>query len=88
MCHSSLESSHNDEPNGGKTIFPRSLDAKILSEMSKIGLLYFYNTASFDISFNISASSDDFTTIRLDVMRQFQRAIAHLSTIIGCQNIK
>src|SRR3954466_4426734 len=42
MCHSSLESSHNGASNGGKIILPRSLDAEILSETSKIGILYFY----------------------------------------------
>ena len=41
MCHSSLESSHNGESNGGKTILQRSLHAEILSETSKIGILYF-----------------------------------------------
>src|SRR3954454_24663983 len=41
MCHSSLESSHNGESNGGKIILPRSLDAEILSETSKNRHLYF-----------------------------------------------
>src|SRR2546421_12682877 len=41
MCHSSLESSHNGESNGGKIILSRSLDAEILSETSKISILYF-----------------------------------------------
>src|SRR5436305_2628234 len=58
MCHSSLESSHNGESNGGKIVFLQSLDVEILSETSKIGILYFYDTASFDVLLNILASND------------------------------
>src|SRR5580698_10245655 len=58
MHYSSLESSHQDESNGGCFSFLRSLDAEIFHKTSKIGIFYIYNTAPFDVLLNISASND------------------------------
>ena len=58
MKHSSLESSHWDESNGGCFILLQSLDQEIFNEMLTCRHLKIYNTVPHAVSSNISWSSD------------------------------
>ena len=94
MYYSSLESSHNDESNGGKITFPWSLDDEILSETSKIGILYFYifmilRRLTFrSISRHPMIAEGWFYHHSARRYETIPRDMSHLSTIIGCRDIK
>src|SRR5436305_5286379 len=91
MCYSSLESSHNDELNGGKIVFLRSLDAEILSETSKIGILYFtiLRCLTFHLISRHPVIVERCAIARWNRLITASRMVVnHPSAITGCRDIK
>src|SRR5256885_16445173 len=75
LYHSSFESSHQDESNGGNFILLQSLDGQIFDETSKIGI-YKYKKC---VLLNISPSN---------YCRRLYHGIAHSNRLIKPQMVQ